>query len=43
MKRWRCKICGYLHDGAQPPLICPVCGALQEMFEEISRDEFAKS
>jgi rubrerythrin len=35
MKRWRCKWCGYIHDGAEPPHQCPVCGAPKEMFEEI--------
>jgi rubrerythrin len=36
MKRWRCVICGYIHDGEQPPLKCPVCGAPREMFEELT-------
>lgn len=35
MKRWRCIICGYIHDGDTPPFRCPVCGAPREMFEEI--------
>jgi rubrerythrin len=33
MKRWRCTICGYIHDGEQPPYRCPVCGAPAELFE----------
>ncbi len=36
MKRWRCKLCGYIHDGEYPPFRCPVCGAPREMFELIS-------
>jgi rubrerythrin len=36
MKRWRCKWCGYIHDGDQPPYRCPVCGAPRELFELIS-------
>jgi rubrerythrin len=39
MKRWRCIICGYIHDGDEPPLTCPVCGAPREMFEEITISE----
>ncbi len=35
MKRWRCTVCGYIHDGPAPPEVCPVCGATSEAFEEI--------
>lgn len=35
MKRWICNICGCIHDGDKPPAVCPVCGALREMFAEI--------
>ncbi|MDD2422148.1 MAG: flavin reductase, partial [Heliobacteriaceae bacterium] len=27
MKRWRCKVCGYVHEGELPPERCPVCKA----------------
>ncbi|NQT92655.1 MAG: FAD-dependent oxidoreductase [Lentisphaerae bacterium] len=30
---WRCTVCGYVHQGAEPPEFCPVCGALPEEFE----------
>jgi rubredoxin len=33
MKRWRCIVCGYIHDGAKPPYRCPVCGAPATLFE----------
>jgi len=36
MKQWRCKVCGYIHTGPEPPDICPVCGAPKEEFEEIT-------
>ncbi|MCJ8501825.1 rubredoxin-like domain-containing protein [Desulfatitalea alkaliphila] len=39
MKRWRCLICGYLHDGEQPPYRCPVCGAPARMFEPLDTPE----
>ncbi len=35
MKKWRCKICGYIHDGDTPPDYCPVCGADSDDFEQI--------
>ena len=24
--KWRCTVCGYIHEGEEPPDICPVCG-----------------
>ena len=33
-KRWKCKVCGYVHEGTEPPEICPVCGAPASEFEE---------
>ena len=35
MRKWGCKICGYVHDGDNPPEKCPVCGADQSEFEEL--------
>ena len=26
-KKWKCTVCGYIHEGAKPPAVCPVCGA----------------
>lgn len=34
--RWRCLICGYIHDGEKPPYRCPVCGAPAKMFERVT-------
>lgn len=39
MKRWRCKVCGYIHEGEVPPETCPVCGAPKEEFVEIDEEE----
>jgi len=25
MAKWKCSVCGYIHEGDQPPEICPVC------------------
>ncbi|MGE5550271.1 MAG: rubredoxin-like domain-containing protein [Bacteroidota bacterium] len=38
MKKWRCGVCGYIHDGGDPPERCPKCGAAKEMFSEIPAD-----
>lgn len=34
MKKFICTICGYVHEGDQPPEACPVCGALAGKFKE---------
>lgn len=45
-KRWRCTVCGYIHEGPEPPEKCPVCGAdrskfvlMEEVVEEVSEEE----
>ncbi len=30
---WICRNCGYIHVGAQPPAVCPVCQHPQAFFE----------
>lgn len=30
--RWRCTVCGYIHEGDEPPEKCPVCGADKSLF-----------
>ncbi len=30
-KKWRC-VCGYIHDGVEPPGACPKCSAPMEKF-----------
>lgn len=39
MKKWRCAVCGYIHEGEEPPEICPVCGADRSKFVEIVAEE----
>ena len=29
---WECGVCGYVHDGSEPPEVCPVCGVGPEKF-----------
>ena len=35
MEKWRCTVCGYVHDGTSPPDKCPNCGAPKEKFEKL--------
>jgi Na+-transporting NADH:ubiquinone oxidoreductase subunit C len=39
MKKYRCKICGYIHEGDTPPGICPICKAPASEFEEIKPEK----
>jgi len=39
MKKWKCSVCGYIHEGDEPPEKCPLCGADREKFVEISSSE----
>ncbi len=34
MKKWVCPVCGYVHEGEQPPEKCPVCKVPGEKFYE---------
>ena len=36
MKKWHCRVCGYIHAGDAPPEKCPVCGAGADEFVEVS-------
>ncbi len=36
MKKWECTVCGYIHEGDEPPDICPICGAGKEYFKELT-------
>lgn len=31
---WRCRVCGYLCARQSPPLICPICKAKKDRFEQ---------
>jgi rubredoxin/uncharacterized membrane protein len=42
VKKWRCTVCGYIHEGEEPPEICPVCGADRSKFVEIVAEENGK-
>lgn len=36
MKKWRCVICDYIHEGPEAPEICPECGAGSDNFIEVA-------
>jgi rubredoxin len=36
---WRCNVCGYLHEGEEPPDICPKCKAPKKNFELLDEEE----
>jgi len=35
---WRCRNCGYLHDGAEAPDLCPACAHPQAHFEVLAEN-----
>jgi len=39
VRKWECTLCGYIHEGPEPPDSCPVCGAGPEYFKEIVEKE----
>ena len=39
MKKWKCTVCGYIHEGEAPPEKCPICGADRSKFVEIVSKE----
>ena len=41
MKKWECTVCGYIHEGDEPPDECPVCSADKSMFVEITAENVA--
>ena len=44
MAKWKCTVCGYIHEGDQAPEICPVCKQPKEKFikvEEAQRSPYA--
>ena len=36
MTTWKCTVCGYIHEGEQPPAQCPVCKQPAEKFEKVA-------
>ncbi len=43
MKKWKCTICEYVHEGDNPPGECPHCESIAEVFSEQSNEKEAQS
>ena len=41
MKKYVCSVCGYVHEGNEPPEACPVCKAPASKFKEMTDDTWA--
>ncbi|MDD4081315.1 MAG: NADH peroxidase [Eubacteriales bacterium] len=41
--KWRCKVCGYIHEGDAPPAICPLCKADSSKFELVVEKPTSKA
>lgn len=40
MEKWRCTVCGYIHEGPLPEdYVCPICGAPASAFVKVEEDE----
>jgi rubrerythrin len=39
MKKFVCKVCGYVHEGDAAPEFCPTCKAPSDKFEEMSSEK----
>ena len=39
MAKWICKVCGYVHEGDNPPEECPVCHVKADKFEKMGGDK----
>ena len=35
MAKWKCKVCGYIHEGDVPPSVCPICKQPSSQFERV--------
>ncbi len=42
MNKWRCNVCGYIHEGKEPPTECPVCGVGPEEFTAYIEEDIPK-
>ncbi len=41
MKKWVCTVCGYVHEGENPPEKCPTCGVGPDKFIEQATEGLA--
>jgi len=36
--KWKCGVCGYVHEGTEPPVKCPCCKHPREYYEPANMD-----
>ena len=36
--KWKCRNCGYVHEGKEAPLVCPACKHKQEYYELLTEN-----
>ena len=36
--KWKCSVCGYVHEGTEPPKKCPCCSHPMEYYEPANMD-----
>jgi len=36
--KWKCDVCGYIHEGTEPPEKCPCCKHSKEHYEPVNMD-----
>lgn len=36
--KWKCRNCGYVHDGIEPPEVCPACAHPRAYYEELAEN-----
>jgi rubrerythrin len=36
--KWKCSVCGYIHEGTEPPVKCPACKHPREYYEPANLD-----
>ncbi|MCI4435533.1 MAG: rubredoxin [Ignisphaera sp.] len=39
MPMWKCKVCGFVFEGPEPPEKCPKCGSPKDQFVKLSEEE----
>ena len=39
MSQFKCKVCGYIHEGEEAPEKCPVCKQPKEVFEKLEEEK----
>ena len=38
-QKWKCTVCGYVHEGPAPPESCPLCGAERTKFIPLEQEK----